>query len=89
MTFGATVNLNGGATVTLNVEGVLNGVEVDGLHSHTTISSTDKLNICFSTYIDVTTASWDLDIRANIDSAVGRLLTVEDAQLNVLQVAGT
>ena len=89
VTFSASVSLDAGATVTLRLDGYLNAVIVPQLHASRTVSSSDVGSMSFSSIIDVTTVSHDLDIRANINSATGRSLTVEDGQLNVVQIAGT
>jgi len=82
------VSLNGGATVTLRIEGYLNGNIQAAIHSHITVSSTDINSISISGIINVGTVPWDLDIRANINSATARDLTVEDANLSIVQIGG-
>jgi hypothetical protein len=89
VTFSASVSLDSGATVALRMEGYLNGVVQANLHASRTVSSTDVGSMSFSSFLDVTSAPLDLDIRANINSSTARLLTVEDGQLNILQVGGT
>jgi hypothetical protein len=87
--FHASVVLSGGATVSLRLEGYLDGVIQANLHAHRTISTTNVGSMSFGSYIDVTSVPVDLDVRANINSSTARLLTVEDAQLNVRMVGGT
>lgn len=87
--FSAAVFLNGGATVQVTFHAFLGGVLQPCLHAHRTISTTNKGSLSFSSFIDVTSVPLDIDVRANIDSATARSLTVEDAQLNVIQVGGT
>jgi hypothetical protein len=87
--FHASANLDGGATVTLHFNGYLDGVVQDCLHTHRTIATTNIGSMSFGSYIDVPTVPVDLDVRANISSNIARVLTVEDAQLNVKMVGGT
>lgn len=85
----ASVSLNAGASVDIILGAYLNGVAQPQLHADRTVSTADKGSMSFSGLIDVTSVPWDLDIRANIDSSTARDLTVEDSNLNCLQIAGT
>ncbi len=85
----ASVSLNSGASVDIVIAAYLNGVEQPQLHADRTVATADKGSVSFVGFIDVTSVPWDLDIRANIDSSTARTLTVEDINLNVMQIGGT
>jgi len=84
--FHASVDLDSGVTVTLHLEGYLGGVVMPQIHSHRTVTAVGKGSMSSGAFVNIATVPVDLDIRANIDNATARDLTVEDAQLNVNRV---
>jgi hypothetical protein len=85
----ASVSLNAGGTVKAYLTVYYNGVAQNQLHADRTISSTDVGSIGVSGYIDVITASQDIDVRANIDNTTARNMTVEDINLSIMKVSET
>ena len=88
ITFHAAVNLSSGVTTVLELNGYINGVIQPPLHMHRTVSSVDIGSMSFGAVVNVPSVPVDLDVRANIASSTARDLTVEDAQLNVIQIGG-
>jgi hypothetical protein len=79
-----------GNITTLEVSVYLNGSEQTNIHACRALASNagnGSISLCG--IIDVTTAGWDLDLRANVTDTTARDVIFRDLNLSVVQIGGT
>jgi hypothetical protein len=90
VTASVVASIDVGAATTLEISAYLNGAEQTNVHACRDLASAagnGSISLCG--VIDVTTASWDLDLRANVTDTNARDITFRDLNLTVTQIGGT